>query len=198
MGGDREKILDWANKMKIEAPEEWYTGLHNFLFSVSSGDAELLKQTAASKSFPTFLAGVAEDHLNSPRETGWYVDKGTTPEKFLSVIQAASEIELEESAREFINARIMGMGSKLYDEYLLALTGWKEEVKEAASSLNKKAYRIERKIFERKYQQGDKLEHALHPGVELIVIGQMKDRSVLALRKTGAISHIRDVWNLTM
>ena len=196
MDGDREKILDWANKMKIEFPEEWYTGLHNFLFSVSSGDEELLKQTAAAKSFSDFLAQVAEDHLKNPKETEWYVNQCTTPEKFLSAIQGAAEIDLEETAREYLNSRIMGIGSKLYDEYLLALTGYEAETKETASSLNRKAHKIEKKFLARRYQPGQKIQHALHPGVELTVIGQMKDNSVLAQRRTGALSHIKDVWNL--
>jgi hypothetical protein len=196
MGGDLDKILKWAKDVNIEFPEEWYTGLHQFLFGLSSGDPKLLKQAAKVRTFCEFLAEVAENHIEDPKPCEWYINKGTTPNKFQSMLQRAAEIEVEENAREYINARVPELGSKFYDEYLLSLTGYKEELKVAASRLNKKAYRIEQRYLPTKFKSGAKIRHLLHPEIELTTIGQMKDKSVVAKRNTGALSYIKDVWNL--
>lgn len=196
MGGDSEKILKWAEDMKLEFPEEWYTGLHQFLFGLSSGDPKLLKQAVKVRTFNEFLAEIAENHIKDPKPTEWYINKGTTPTKFQSILQSASDIEADQNAVEYINARVYDLGSKFYDEYLLSLTGYKEEIKIAASRLNRKAFRIEQRYIQKKFKAGEKIKHLLHPDIELITIGQMKDKSILAKRNTGALSHIKDIWNI--
>jgi len=89
MGGDRDKILKWAADVNLDFPEEWYTGLHQFLFGLSSGDPKLLKQAAKARTFCEFLAEVTENHLEDPKPSEWYISKGTTPDKFQSTLQNA-------------------------------------------------------------------------------------------------------------
>jgi len=143
MDGDREKILAFAEKSDIECPCEWFESLHWFLFDIFSGDEKLMRK-ASKGGFGSFLAQVATNHINSPKEKEWYFLKGVTPENFIRVVETAAEIDDIRHCVAYVNARMKEFGSALYSEFLLSKVVEKKELKSIASELNKKAYALEK------------------------------------------------------
>ena len=135
MSGDHEKIVAWATDAGIESPTDWFTGLHSFLFDHYSGDYKLLYHSAAknNKSFETFLGAVIQLHIKEPKDRWWYINQGMTQDKYIAILERASDIEDPTQATIFLDARVPNMGHKLYDEYLLSLTGWQDKQKQAAT-----------------------------------------------------------------
>jgi len=195
MDGDRERILAWANDVGIQFPKGWYTALYQFLFNHFSGDEKLLRSAAKEEKFHEFIAQVVENHIKEPQDKWWYINKGVTYDKYIRMMEHAAEISDSYHAVAFINARCRNLGDELYNEYLLGVAGKKAEVKLEADKLNRKAYELERGVYESNYEPGDKVCYSLDPEVDLTVVGAV-DNGILAARDTGALSYIEDLWNL--
>ena len=118
MDGDKDKILEFAKNGGVERPEEWYQGLHKFLFDFFCGDEKILL-TASEKDFNGFIAQVAENHINDPKEKWWYIDKGLNQDTFIRCLERAADIPGVSGAVSYLNARMRDFGAELYSEYLL-------------------------------------------------------------------------------
>ena len=197
MGGDNDKIVKWATDSGIESPLEWFTGLHSFLFEHYSGDYKLLQHSAAKNtSFAQFLSKLVGMHLKDPHEKWWYLDKGFTHRKYVSMLERAADISDEHSAVLYINGNSPQLGFRLHDEYLLSLTGYKEQMKQMAYALNKKADEIENEVYFKQFAPGDKVRHAGYTDKLYQVQGSVDNLLVLTDTNTDAVVCIEDVWNL--
>lgn len=214
MDGDLEKVLDFAEKAEIENPVDWVNNLHKFLFDFFSGNEKLLKK-AGKKSFKDFLAQVAENHINDPKEKYWYFKKGLKIQDFIRVMEYAACFEKPTEAVRYINARTPDYGAKLYSEWLLSKAINKKELVSVASELNKKAYKLEeeitgKSIFDAVKTDGTtKISHSRFPNSELTIVGVHKaplkisasgdteDRSYLIIQdEKGKTGYIFDPWNV--
>lgn len=219
MDGDQDKILDFAKKAEIDNPKEWYEELHRFLFDFFAGNDKLLK-SAAKKKFSDFLAQVAENHINDPKDKYWYFGKGLNPNEFIRVMEYAAEFSKPEEAIIYINARTPDYGAELYSEWLLSKTLNKNEFVSLASNLNKKAYLLENEVLGKDHflriKIGSKISHAKFPGEEFTV--KEVKRSVHRVRRNkqivarlvpgtlqiivedekGKVGHILDPWNISI
>ena len=214
MGGDLDKILEFAEKSEVDNPVEWTNDLHKFLFDFFSGSEKLLKQ-AAKKDFSAFLAQVAENHINDPKEKYWYFKKGLKIRDFISVMENASIFDKPKEAVCYINARTPDYGAELYSEWLLSKAINKKDLVSVASDLNKKAYRLEEEITGRtildtvKVDGSTKLKHSRFPNNELTVVGVHKaalkisangdceDKSYMVIKdEKGKTGYIFDPWNV--
>lgn len=193
MDGDLDKILKFANDSGIENPEEWFESLHHFLFDVFSGNPKLLKK-AAKKTFQEFLAQVAENHINDPKDKYWYFGKGLTKQQFIRMIEgAATVVDLRQSIA-YLNARASNdFGSKLYSEYILSKTPQKKEIISIASEMNKKAWEIESELSGKEISANiaDKIMHLRFPGEEFTVTEV--HRSVAKIKIDGETQHIEPI-----
>lgn len=200
MDGDKEKILEFAEKSEIENPEDWYEELHRFLFDFFSGDDRLLKK-AAKKTFGEFLKQLAENHVNNPKEKMWYFKKGLKPKDFIRVMQFAAEMSEPRQAISYINARTPDFGAELYSEYILSKTPGKKEIQSIASDLNKKAYMLEVQATKKTafdiFAVGDVVSHSLFPNDEFTVVAVDKENEMLVLEDDKEReSYVFDLWNL--
>lgn len=202
MGGDIDKILEFAKKADIEAPNEWFESLHRFLFSEFSGDAKLTK-SAASKTFGAFLTEIAKRHQEDPKERNWYSLRGVTKHGFIAALERAAEINDLRQSVAYINARIKDFGFYLYSEYTLTKTKQKEKIKSVASDLNKEAYDLETDVLGesplRWIAEGNVVTHAFFPGEKFMVIDVVadKDLDMLVTRDSaGKVAFIKDLWNV--
>ena len=195
MGGCMESTVQWAKDAGIESPEQWYNSLHLFLFNKFDGNEDLLRKAAKSKAFGDFLSQVAENHINCPKEDMWYINMGLTHGHFVADLERAIEFECPHDAVSFLDSKSPELGGCLYDEFILSLTGWVEEVRSAASELNKQAFLLEDQVYTHKFYAGQKVSHFFYPGKELEVLGVV-DNKVVAKHNTGCLSVIEDVWNL--
>jgi hypothetical protein len=204
MDGDREKILAFAEKADIECPCEWFESLHRFLFDSFSGDVKLMKK-ASKEGFGAFLAKIAENHINDPKDKYWYFDKGITQGEFLHVLESASEIDDPRQAVSYINARVRDFGFDLYSEYILSKTKEKKELTSIASEMYKKAYELENAVAGRdliSVKAGDKIKHNLFADLDLTVDEVSVDEEkklvdiVIAKDASNHTYYIEDVWNI--
>jgi len=195
MDGCSCKIIDWAKNAEIEEPEQWYQSLHLFLFECFSGNEKLLKKAAKSQSFGDFLGQAIENHVNCPYDDMWYVNKGLTQCRFIAELERAAAMEDDMRAVVYLDSKIPELGGRLYCEYTLALTGWKEELMESVSMINKKAFGLEDQVFTRKFHAGQKVVHQFYPNKELEVLGVV-DNKLVAKHVNGCLSVIEDVWNV--
>lgn len=190
MDGDLDKILKFAKDSGIENPEEWFESLHHFLFDVFSGNSKLLKK-AAKKTFQEFLAQIAENHINDPKDKYWYFNKGLTKQKFIRMIEGAAEVVDLRQAISYLNSRVSNdFGSKVYSEYILSKTPQKKEIISIASEMNKKAWEIESSLSG-KYVTvniSDKIKHFCFPKEEFTVTGM--HRSTAKIKISGETEHI--------
>lgn len=195
-GGNKKEILGWAKEAEIKNPESWYNSLYCFLFGVFSGDVSLLTKTAKAKySFFEFLAKAAENHVQTPKDKWWYINKGTTNGKFVGILQTAASYVDNTQAIKFLNGKFVDLGFRLYDEYVLSLSGVLEDLKKEASALNKKAYDIETKAGMKKFESGQDITYLLAPELKLSVIEDV-DNTILARTDKNTLSLIVDKWNV--
>lgn len=198
MDGDREKILSFAKKGEVDNPEEWFDSLHHFLFDVFSGDYKLLKK-AAKKTFGEFLAQVAENHVNDPKDRNWYFLKGLLKSDFIRVMEYAAEMPDVKQAVGYVNARTPEFGAKLYSEWLLSKTQHFKEMQTIASTMNKKAAEIEKgatgKTILSRLVAEDKIRHAGFPNEVFEVVCVHSDFIVVEDRNNKE-GYIFDTWNV--
>lgn len=199
MDGDREKIVDFAEKADVEAPEEWYETLHRFLFDVYPSDP--MAKTAAAANFSKFLSNIAEAHIKEPKPRKWYTTRGITEDNFVSMMERAALLDDPTMAIKYLNSRIRDFGSDLYSEFLLA-KATKKEFKSIASKMNKKAYDIETKEgldINADIISGSKVCHSLWPGEVFEVLGKLshEGKEVIAVEdESGYCGFVFDKWNL--
>lgn len=205
MGGDIDKILDFARAAKIDSPEEWFESLHIFLFSTFSGNPKLLK-TAAKKDFGGFLQTVIKNHQDNPKQKQWYTVRGVTRDGFIAVLERAADIKDLRQAVAFINARVKDLGFHLYSEFILAQTSARSKIKSVASDLNKQAYEIECEVLGKSPLEGIAenvvVAHALFPEDRFVITDVIRndDSSLLLLVAkdlNGKVAFIPDLWNVT-
>lgn len=200
MDGDRDKILDFAEKSEIQNPKDWYEELHRFLFDFFAGDDKLLKK-AAKKTFGEFLAQVAENHVNAPKDKYWYFGKGLKPKDFIRVIEFAAAMADPSQAISYINARTPEYGAKLYSEYILSKTPGKKEIESIASDLNKKAFLKEKELtgldtFDI-FREGDTVRHLRFANEEFKIVVADREHEMLVLEDSnGREAYVFDPWNL--
>lgn len=199
MGGDRDKILDFAKKAEVDNPEDWYEELHRFLFDLFAGDIKLVKK-AAKADFKGFLAQVAENHVNNPKDKYWYFGKGMKPTDFIRIVQYAAQFEDPVRSISYINARTPEYGVKLYNEWLLSKVINKNELVTIASNMNKEAYKLEAPIagsvFDRVAVE-DKIKHLRFANEEFKVLEINKDDNFLVVEdKDGKEGYVFDYWNV--
>lgn len=203
MDGDMDKILAFAEKSKVECPKEWFESLHRFLFDTFSGNVKLLKQGADS-SFGTFLGKVTKAHEDNPKEKQWYTVRGITKDKFIAMLERASQIKDVRQAVAFVNSRVKDLGFYLYSEFLLSKTKAKSEIKSVASDLNKQAFDLEVEALGHSpvfnADVGDTVEHGLFPGEEFTVLEAVRDGDTLTMLvasdSAGRVAFITDLWNV--
>jgi len=202
MGGDIDKILEFAKKADIECPKEWLESLHLFLFSEFSGNAKLVR-SAAEKTFGSFLSTIAKQHQEKPKDRNWYSLRGVTQHGFISALERAADINDLRQSVAYINARMIDLGFYLYSEYMLTKTKQKDKIKSVASDLNKEAYKLETEVLGesplRWIAEGNVVSHAFFPGEKFMVIDVVanKDLDMLVARDSaGKIAFIKDLWNV--
>jgi len=207
MDGDLDKILEFAKKAKIESPNEWFESLHRFLFDTFSGNVKLLK-VGADTSFGTFLGKVTKVHKDKPKGKQWYTVRGITKNKFIAMLERASDINDVRQAVAFMNARVKDLGFFLYSEFILSKTKGKSELKSVASNLNFQAYELEYRTLGKtllsSVSAGSKINHCMFPGEVFEVmdvsyepsIARDKPSMIVASDTAGRIAFITDVWNV--
>ena len=204
MDGDLDKILAFAKTADIECPNEWYESLHRFLFLTFAGNVKLLK-CGADTSFGTFLQKVRDNHFNNPKNKQWYTVRGITQNNFIAMLERATDIKDIRQVVAFVNARVKDLGFYLYSEFLLSKTKGKSEIKSVASTLNKKAYKLESAAIGHSpledLQDGHTVRHSLFPDdafeITEIIRDDNKAISMLVASDTaGRVAFITDLWNV--
>jgi len=195
MDGDLDKIVDWAVKAGIEDPEIWYNELHKFLFDVYSGDYRLLRKAAADN-FQSFLASLANNHSNEPKDRRWYTSIGLLPDEFVRILESASELKDIRDVIHYINGRVPDLGFKLYEQFLLSRTGVQKKTARIISNLRKKAFEIEAEYGCVKLPQpGNVVGHINFPG-EKFVVTAVVNKIITAMDENGKDCFFADPWNL--
>lgn len=199
MGGDQEKIIDFAKKGEVDNPEDWYEELHRFLFDLFAGDVKLLKK-AAKSDFRGFLAQVAENHVNNPKDKYWYYKKSIKPNDFIRVLEYGAQFEDPIRAISYVNARMPEYGVKLYNEWLLSKVINKNELVTIASNMNKEAYKIEEEISGSVFTKiaiDDKIKHFRFANEEFKVLDINKEDEFIVVEDgDGKEGYFFDYWNV--
>lgn len=203
MGGDKEKIISFAEKSGVDRPTEWFNSLYRFLFGVFCGDEDMfdgVKLTAASKDFQTFLEKTLKNHQDNPKDKWWYINKGTTEAAFIAMLERASSIEQQENEIAYINARIKDLGNELYSEFLLTKAGHMKEINSVASEMNRKAYEFEKQSgidVVANMHVGDTVKHSLFANHKYTIL-EKADNVLVVKDELGRIGYVTDPWNLTV
>lgn len=137
--GDLEKCQQFAREGGLYDPTQWCASLYKFLFSVWPGEQGLLlKGAKQAKTLQEYVSYVYSTHKENPRDRGFYMKLGVTPEQFLQTLEGAKEQEYEYDIIQYVNARIPAYGDRLLEEYALQFHDI-EAIQELTASLRKLA-----------------------------------------------------------
>jgi len=192
-GGNRDSIIKWAEDAGMSHPNNFFDGLHRFLFQHHYDP--LKKCAALPGKFSEWLLSTARMHAEKPQDKFFYLDQGCTLKGYLRALERAAIQKNVEESILVLNSEMPRSGDKLYAEFLLAQAGYKDQMKALASELNRAAFEIEAgNDVSQHYEAGDELEYTL-TGDRLSFLKKV-DGHIVAANKHGGISVIEDVWNI--
>jgi len=155
----------------------------------------LLKQAAVG-GFCKYLDTIANGHEKQPKERHWYTGLGTSHDDFVMVLRQASITEDIESAIRYVDARVVDLGHRLYEEYILSRTGIEFQINQFASNLRKRAAKIEAEHIDKPSFESDDVFYHVDDPDSIFIVQEKVDDVIVAADERGRAHYFTDPWNL--